>query len=62
MSDRANPRELTTDELSARAQSYMILAKDVAPTETREIFERLATLYVRLATERKAAEKAMTRH
>jgi hypothetical protein len=40
----------------------MILAKDVAPTETREIFERLATLYVRLATERKAAEKAMTRH
>ena len=59
MPNRATPRELTTEQLSARAENYTMLAMDVAPSETRDTFERLAALYAGLATERKAEERVV---
>jgi hypothetical protein len=49
-------------ELSERAEGYAALARDGAADETRQTFERLAREYADMASERKAAEKSMTRH
>jgi len=62
MPNRSLPSEMSLHELSERAEGYAALAMDVAGGETRQTFERMAQLYSRLATERKAQEKQKTRH
>jgi hypothetical protein len=62
MPNRMRPHEMSLLELSERAEGYTALATGVTENETRETFERLATLYARLAVERKAQEKQPTRH
>jgi hypothetical protein len=62
MSNRSHPQAMSLRELSERAEGYTALAMDGVTDETRRTFERLARLYAKLATQRKAAEKSMTRH
>jgi len=62
MSNQSRLHELNAKELSERAEGYAALAKDVESDETRETFERMASLCARLSVERKAAENRATRH
>ena len=62
MPNRMRPHEMSLCELSERAEGYAALAVDVTESETRETFKRMAQVYARLATERKAQEKQETRH
>jgi hypothetical protein len=59
MPNRPHTHEMTALELSERAEGYTALAMDITWDETRETFERLATLYAGLATERKAKEQTV---
>jgi hypothetical protein len=62
MPNRSHPHAMSLRELSERAEGYAALARDGAADETRQTFERLAREYADMASERKAAEKSMTRH
>jgi hypothetical protein len=62
MSNRSRPHEMSLEQLFERAEGYVALAMDDAGDEPRRTFERLATLYTRLATERKATATLATSH
>jgi hypothetical protein len=53
---------MSLEQLFERAEGYVALAMDDAGDEPRRTFERLATLYTRLATERKATATLATSH